>query len=355
MNVEKEFLGTSTDGKSIDLYTLTNTHHVILKVMTYGGTIVSLFVPDRQGNFTDVVLGFDRFEGFMNEQNPYFGALIGRYANRIAHGKFTLDGVEYTLAQNNGVNHLHGGLKGFDKVVWNARERVSETQGSVELAYRSQDGEEGYPGTLSVTVIYTLTDDNTITIEYSAETDQKTIVNLTNHAYFNLAGAASGKDILNHELMLVADHFTPGDAGLIPTGEIRSVKGTPMDFTQSMPIGARIHAEDDQLQAAGGYDHNWVLNREGKSLALAARLYEPTSGRVMEVSTTEPGIQFYSGNFLDGSLTGKGNTIYRKHAGLCLETQHFPDSPNHQEFPSTVLAPGERYTQTTTYSFSVVK
>ena len=361
MKVEKEAFGTLTDGTVVDLYTLTNTHNVILKLMTYGGTIVSLIVPDHQGNLADVVLGFERFEHFVNPQNPYFGAIIGRYANRIARGKFMLDGIEYTLAQNNGVNHLHGGLKGFDKVVWNAREHVSETsrpelaegQGSVKLSYISQDGEEGYPGTLTVTVIYTLTDDNALKIEYSAETDQKTVVNLTNHAYFNLAGAASGQDILNHELMLVADQFTPGDAGLIPTGELRSVKGTPMDFTQSMPIGARIQASNEQLQAAGGYDHNWVLNSHGKSLALAARLYEPTSGRVMDVHTTEPGIQFYSGNFLDGSITGKGGIVYHKHAGLCLETQHFPDSPNHPEFPSTILAPGERYTQTTVYAFSV--
>lgn len=353
MNIEKEVFGTLSDGTVVDLYTLTNTHNVTLKLMTYGGTVVSLVVPDRQGNLADIVLGFDQFEPFATDLNPYFGALIGRYANRIAYGKFTLDGVEYTLAQNNGVNHLHGGLKGFDKVIWDAQKRISGSQGSVEFSYMSRNGEEGYPGTLTVSVTYTLDDDNTLKIEYSAETDQKTVVNLTNHSYFNLTGAASGEDILNHELMLAADHFTPGDAGLIPTGEIRSVQGTPMDFTQSLPIGARIEAENEQLQAAGGYDHNWVLKNQDGSLALAARLYEPASGRLMEVHTTEPGIQFYSGNFLDGSITGKGNTVYRKHAGLCLETQHFPDSPNHPEFPSTVLAPGERYTQTTVYAFSV--
>lgn len=353
MKIEKVVFGTLADGTTVDMFTLTNKHNMALKVMTYGGTIVSLCAPDRHGALEDVVLGYDRFDDIVTKPNPYFGAIIGRYANRIANGRFCLDGVEYTLARNNGTNHLHGGARGFDKVLWNAKERVGKTQGSVELSYLSEDGEEGYPGTLRVTVIYTLNDDNVVKIEYVAETDKKTVVNLTNHAYFNLAGAVSGTNILNHELMLCADYFTPGDAGLIPTGELRRVPGTPMDFTRPMRIGARIQAQDEQLQAAGGYDHNWVLNKQGKSLALAARLYEPTSGRMMEVHTTEPGIQFYSGNFLDESITGKGRTAYHKHAGLCLETQHYPNSPNQPEFPSTVLEPGKHYTQTTTYSFSV--
>lgn len=353
MKIEQIVFGTLADGTRVDLFTLTNKNNMVLKVTTYGGTIVSLCAPDRHGASEDIVLGYDRLEDFITKPNPYFGAIIGRYANRIANGCFRLDDVEYTLAQNNGVNHLHGGTRGFDKVVWDAKEMVGKTQGSVELSYLSEDGEEGYPGTLQATVTYTLSDDNVVKIAYLAETDKKTVVNLTNHTYFNLTGAASGMNILNHELMVCADYFTLGDAGLIPTGEFRRVTDTPMDFTRPMRIGARIQAQDEQLQAAGGYDHNWVLREQGESPALAARLYEPTSGRVMEVHTTEPGLQFYTGNFLDGSITGKGNIVYHKHAGLCLETQHYPNSPNQPAFPSTLLEPGQHYTQTTTYSFSV--
>lgn len=353
MNIEKVLFGTLADGATVDVLTLTNKNKMTLKVSTYGGTIVSLCAPDRHGALEDVVLGYDNLNDIVTKPNPYFGAIIGRYANRIAKGRFCLDGVEYSLAQNDGVNHLHGGKRGFDKVVWSAQERVGDAQGSVELSYISTDGEEGYPGTLRVTVLYTLSDDNVVTLAYLAETDQKTVVNFTNHAYFNLAGAASGTNILDHDLMLCAEYFTPGDAGLIPTGEFRRVTGTPLDFTEPMRIGARIQARDDQLHAAGGYDHNWVVKQQGESLAFAARLSEPTSGRVLDVHTTEPGIQFYSGNFLDGSITGKGGTVYHKHAGLCLETQHYPNSPNRPEFPSTVLEPGKHYTQTTTYAFSV--
>ncbi|MDY0094743.1 MAG: aldose epimerase family protein [Candidatus Vecturithrix sp.] len=354
MKIEKAAFGTLTDGTIIDLFTLTNKNNMSLKLMTYGGTIVSLCVPDRHGELEDVVLGYAELDDFVTRPNPYFGAIIGRYANRIANGRFCFNGVEYSLALNDGINHLHGGKRGFDKASWNAQEIAGKTQGSVALSYVSTDGEEGYPGTLQVTVTYTLNDENVVKIEYIAKTDKKTVVNLTNHSYFNLAGAASGKDILDHELTLGADYFTPGDAGLIPTGELRHVTGTPMDFTQPMRIGARIHTPDDQLQAAGGYDHNWVVKKQDKPLAFAARLSEPTSGRVMDVHTTEPGIQFYSGNFLDGSITGKSHRVYHKHAGLCLETQHFPNSPNQADFPSTVLEPGAQYIQTTTYSFSVM-
>ena len=352
MNIKKQMFGTLPDGIQVDLYTLTNDNGVTAKVTNYGGIIVSLTVPDRKGNLEDVVLGYDTLREYTTNNNAYLGALIGRYGNRIAYGTFTLQGVEYTLARNDGVNHLHGGMKGFDKVVWDAQEMSCDDGVGVKLTYLNKDGEEGYPGNLNVTVLYTLTNENALKIEYSATTDKATVLNLTNHSYFNLAGATSGKEILSHELMLNADRFTPGDEGLIPTGELRSVKETPMDFTQPTAIGARIHDRYEPLIAAGGYDHNWVINTADGSLALAARVYESTSGRVMDVYTTEPGIQFYTGNFLDGSMTGKGNIVYGKHTGLCLETQHFPNSPNIPEFPSTILAPGKTYTQTTIYSFS---
>lgn len=353
MNIQKQDFGKLPDGMSVDLYTLENDNGVIAKIITYGGIVVSLMVPDKHGKFDDVVLGYETLDGYM-ANTPYFGAIIGRYGNRIAKGKFSLNGVEYPLAQNNGKHHLHGGLKGFDQVVWEAVTFTHDDSVGLNLTYLSEDDEEGYPGNLHVTVIYTLTNNNALQIEYTATTDKDTVVNLTNHSYFNLAGAMSGRDIREHEIMLTADRFTPGDEGLIPTGELRSVKGTPMDFTQSTAIGARIHDEYDQLIIAGGYDHNWVLNsRSDRSLALAARVYEPTTGRTMEVHTTEPGIQLYTGNFLDGSITGKGNVVYHKYAGLCLETQHFPDSPNQPGFPSTVLTPDEEYTQTTIYRFSV--
>jgi len=344
MSIEKRPFGKTADGKSVDLYTLTNANGLKADIMTYGGIVTSLHVPDRNGNFADIVLGCDSLDEYI-KGTAYFGALIGRYGNRIAEGKFSLDGVEYMLAKNNGPNHLHGGIKGFDKVVWDAEAIEENGAPGLKLTYLSKDGEEGYPGNLKCTVIYTLTNNDELKISYEAETDKATVINLTHHGYFNLAGHDSG-DILGHELMLTADNFTPVDEGLIPTGQIKPVKGTPMDFTNPMPIGSRI------AEVKGGYDHNYVLNNSDGSLALAASVYEPKSGRVMEIFTTEPGIQFYSGNFLDGSIKGKGAT-YNRHSGLCLETQHFPDSPNKPRFPSVVLRPGEKYTQTTVHKFSV--
>lgn len=335
----------------MDIYTLTNKNGLRTDITSYGGIVMSLYVPDKAGQLTDVVLGFDKVDDY-RQAHPYFGALIGRYGNRIAQGKFTLNGVEYTLAQNNGSNSLHGGLKGFDKVVWQASSLDTPAGPALELTYLSRDGEEGYPGNLSVKVVYTLTHQNELRLDYQATTDQDTAVNLTHHSYFNLAGAGQG-DILDHELTLEADKFTPVDETQIPMGELRPVTGTPFDFTQSTPIGQRIHQDDEQLKFGLGYDHNWVLNSSGGSLALAARVSEPGSGRVMEVWTTEPGIQFYSGNFLDGSITGKGGKAYGQRAGFCLETQHFPDSPNQPNFPSTVLKAGQTYTSTTVYKFLV--
>jgi len=350
MNIEKQAFGKTADGTPVDLYTLTNTNGLEARISNYGGIVVSLTVPDRHGNQGDVTLGFDTLEGYIRN-NLYFGCIVGRYANRIAKGRFTLSGVEYTLAQNDGENHLHGGTRGFDKVVWEAEAVEGDDSVGLELTYLSKDGEEGYPGNLSVEVIYNLTDSNELRIEYAATTDEVTIVNLTNHAYFNLDGAMS-RDILGHELMINADRFTPVDENLIPTGELRSVKGTPMDFTQPMRIGARIAQDDEQLGFGSGYDHNWVLNNWSGSLALAARVYEPTTGRVMEVHTTEPGLQFYTGNLLNGSAIGKGGKAYKKHCAFCLEAQHFPDAPNKPHFPSPILRPGETYAQTTIYRFS---
>jgi aldose 1-epimerase len=350
MGIEKQPFGKTPDGTSVDLYTLTNDNGMIVKIMNYGGTVTSLIVPDRNGKMGDVVLGYDNLDGYL-KNNPYFGSIIGRYANRIAKGRFILNGIEYKLAQNNGENHLHGGIKGFDKVVWNAKEVKTGNGVGVELSYLSKDGEEGYPGNLSVTVTYILTNNNELKINYLATTDKDTVVNLTHHSYFNLAGAGEG-DILGHELMINADKFTPVDKNLIPTGELRSVKGTPMDFTQPTPIGARINQEDEQLIFGKGYDHNWVLNLVDGALTRVARVYEPKTGRVMEVFTTEPGMQFYSGNFLDGTITGKGGKVYYQRYGFCLETQHFPDSPNKPQFPSTVLKPGQTYKTTTIYQFS---
>ena len=343
MDIKKQAFGKTEDGKSVDLYTLTNANGLKAEIITFGGIITSLQVPDRNGKFADIVLGCDSVNDYA-KKSPYFGALIGRFGNRIAKGKFTLDGVEYKLATNNGPNHLHGGIKGFDKVVWKAKSMQTKEGPSLKLTYKSRDGEEGYPGNLSCTVVYTLTNNNELKISYEAKTDKATIVNLTHHSYFNLGGHNSG-DILGHELQIFADHFTPVDKDLIPTGEIKPVKGTPMDFTKPMAIGSRIK------QVEGGYDHNYVLNSSDGSLALAASVYEPKSGRVMEVFTTEPGIQFYTGNFLDGSIKGKGTT-YNKHAGFCLEAQHFPDSPNEPKFPPVVLRPGEKYTQLTVHKFS---
>ena len=352
MKLDTQAFGQTRSGEAVSLYTLRNDHGNVVSITNYGGIIVSWLVPDRRGTADDVLLGFDTLEGFLGV-HPYFGALIGRFGNRIAEGKFTLNGVEYTLAQNNGTNHLHGGFKGFDKVVWDAKEIRSAERVGVELRYLSKDGEEGYPGNLSLAVVYALTNDNALTIDYTATTDKDTVLNLTNHAYFNLLGAASGKDVLGHELTLYADAFTPVDAKLIPTGELRRVSGTPLDFTSPMAIGARIRQDDEQLRLGGGYDHNFVITRKGAGLARAARVYEPTTGRVLEVETTEPGVQLYTGNFLDSSpITGKKNVVYCKHAGFCLETQHFPNSPNCASFPTTVLKPGDTYRQTTIYRCS---
>jgi aldose 1-epimerase len=351
--VTKEAFGTTRDGKSVDVYTLTNAHGIEVRAMTYGGIIISLRVPDKDGQFADVALGYDNLEGYLTA-SPHFGAIIGRYGNRIAKGRFTLDGKEYTLATNDGPNHLHGGVKGFDKVVWQAESFQTKDGVGVVFTYTSPDGEEGYPGNLSTQVTYTLTDQNELIFDYQATTDKATPVNLTQHTYFNLAGDAK-RDILGHELMLNADHFTPVDKTLIPTGEIRSVKGTPLDFTKATAVGARINDKDGQLIFGRGYDHNFVLTRKGNGLSLAARVYEPTTGRVMEVYTTEPGVQFYSGNFLDGTITGKQGHVYKQRYGFCLETQHFPDSPNKPNFPSTILRPGQTYHSRSAYKFSVEK
>jgi aldose 1-epimerase len=343
--------GTMPDGKPVEQFTLTNANGIELKAIGYGGIITSLRVPDRAGKLDDVVLGFDRLENYLQD-HPFFGAIIGRYGNRIAKAQFTLAGQTYKLAANNGPNHLHGGVKGFDKVMWD----VAPVSGSNALAFTrtSADGEEGYPGNLRVRVTYTLTDKNELVVEYTATTDKPTPVNLTQHSYFNLAGQASG-DILGHQLMLNADRYTPVDGTLIPTGELAPVAGTPFDFRKPTAIGARINGSHPQLKAGGGYDHNWVLNRQGSGLQLAARVVEPKTGRTLDIATTEPGIQFYSGNFLDGKLTGKAGAVYRHRTGFCLETQHFPDSPNQPTFPSTILKPGEEYRTRTVFTFGVSK
>lgn len=343
---EVEF-GNLPDGGVAKLITLKNSNGVEVAITNYGAIVQKIVVPDRRGQFEDVVLGYDTLEGYLGE-HPYFGAVVGRYGNRIAKGKFSIGDAEYTLATNNGPNALHGGLKGFDKVLWTLL--PDDSKDSVTLRYVSADGEEGYPGRLTATVVYTLTDENALQIDYSATTDKPTPVNLTNHSYFNLAGAGNG-DILDHELQIVADHITPVDSTLIPNGDLQPVEGTPFDFRQPTAIGARIDGDSQQLEFGLGYDHNWVLARRTEGLELAASLYEPSSGRLMQVLTTEPGLQFYSGNFLDGSNVGKGGMVYRHRYGLCLETQHFPDSPNQPDFPSTVLLPGEVYESSTVYRF----
>ena len=339
-------------GKPIEQVTLTNSHGLQLTAISYGGTITSLKVPDKNGRVADVVLGFDSpAQYFADPPPPFFGAIIGRYGNRIAKGKFALEGKTYTLATNNGPNHLHGGNKGFDKVLWNI-ETPKDGQASAVFTRKSPDGEEGYPGNLSVRFVYTLTDKDELVIEYHATTDKATPVNLTNHSYFNLAGEGSG-DILGHELMINADRYTPVDDTLIPTGQLAPVAGTPFDFRKPTAIGARIEQNDQQIKNGKGYDHNWVLNRPGAGLQLAARLTDPKSGRTMEVRTTEPGLQFYSGNFLDGTIKGKHGHVYGHRNGLCLETQHYPDSPNQKTFPSTILRPGQSYDSKTIYAFGV--
>ncbi len=343
MPITKKHFGTTRDGAKVLLYTLNNGQGFELSVITYGGAITSLKTPDRDGNFGDIVLGYETLEAYTS--NPrYFGALIGRHGNRIAQGKFRLNGVDYQLPQNNGANHLHGGFNGFDKRVWTAKEDGEVLQ----LSYFSKDGEENYPGNLTAEVDFRLLD-NELRIDYRATTDRDTLVNLTNHSYFNLKGNGT---ILDHELTLNADRFTPVSKDLIPTGEIKTVAGTPMDFHRGKAIGSQITEGYDQLGFTGGYDHNFVLNDYDGSLKFAVRLYEPSTGRVLEMLTTQPGMQFYSGNFLDGTLTGRNGIAYVKYAGLCLEPQHFPDAPNHAHFPSTVLRPGEEYKQTTIYHFS---
>lgn len=348
--------GKTPEGVEVELYTLTNKSGMEAAITTYGGAVVSLKVPDRHGTLEDVVLGYDSLDGYVNDK-VYFGAIIGRYGNRIGHAKFTLGGKTYTLAKNNGENTLHGGIKGFNKALWTAKEIPAKDGQGLELTYLSKDGEEGFPGNLHVRVVYTLTDSNELKIEYSATTDKDTVVNLTNHSYFNLLGVGQGTgDVLGHVLMIEADKFTPVDSGLIPTGELRDVAGTPFDFRKPTLIGARINDDNQQLKLAGGYDHNFVLRRKmGEPISLAARVVEQASGRVLEVWTTEPGMQLYTGNFLDGSIHGKGGVVYAKHMAFCLETQHFPDSPNHPKFPTTELKPGERYHTTTIYKFSVQK
>ncbi len=343
MNVTREPFGSLPDGTAVEIFTLTNGKGVKARLMTYGAILVSLEAPDRNGRPADVVLGYETLDGYV-KKSPYFGAIVGRYGNRIAKGRFTLDGATYALAVNDGENHLHGGLKGFDKVVWKADPIRTADAVGVRFSYLSKDGEEGYPGSLDVTVDYTLNEADELSITYAATTDKATPVNLTHHSYWNLNGAKT--DILGHTLELAADRFTPVDKGLIPTGVLAPVKGTAMDFTAPMEIGSRI------AKVEGGYDHNYVLNRTGAGLVFAARVSDPESGRVMEVRTTEPGIQFYTGNFLDGTITGKAGIVYRKHFGLCLETQHFPDSPNHLDFPSTILRPGHTLRSLTVYKFS---
>tara|TARA_B100000609_G_scaffold199644_1_gene205387 strand:+ start:11101 stop:12276 length:1176 start_codon:yes stop_codon:yes gene_type:complete len=336
-----EEFGKMPDGTPVQLYTLENASGMQVSITNYGGTVTSIVVPDKEGIMENVVLGFDNLDDYL-AGTPYFGAIIGRYGNRIGKATFSLDGETYELNANDGDNHLHGGNVGFDKVLWNAEIGDNNT---ITFSYLSEDGEEGYPGNLDITVVYTLTDANELKIDYEAVTDKATPVNLTNHSYFNLSGDPESL-ILDHELMMDADGYTPVDAGLIPTGEIAEVEGTPFDFTEPYEIGARI---DD---VEGGYDHNWVLNESAEEMPVVATLHDPQTGRFMEVLTTEPGLQFYSGNFLDGTLTGSDGSVYNKHAALCLETQHFPDSPNKPEFPSTILNPGETYSTSTIYRFS---
>ncbi len=337
--LQKSSFGALPDGTTVDLYTLTNSAGVTAKIITYGTIITELHVPDRTGKDVDVVLGFDNLGPYL-QKHPYFGCTVGRYANRIAGGQFKLYGKSYQMVVNNGPNHLHGGLKGFDKVVWKA---TPENDNAVKFSYRSVDGEEGYPGNLDVTVLMTLTDENELRIDYTAVTDQATPINLTNHSYFNLAGR--GK-ILDHVLMLAANEYTPVDQNSIPTGEIKPVRGTPMDFTSPHAIGSRLS------EVGIGYDHNYVVNRGGAGLALTARAHEPQTGLTLETHTTQPGVQFYTANYLDGSLTGKYGVVYEKHTGFCLETQHFPDSVNHPNFPSSILRPGQTFHQSTVYRFT---
>lgn len=342
--IAKASFGKGSLGQAIDLYTMRNAKGTEVAVTNFGGIVTSIKTKDRAGKLDEITLGFDTLEGYFGT-HPYFGALIGRYANRIANAAFELNGVTYKLAANNGPNHLHGGTKGFDKGVWEARAGMD----TLELNYRSRDGEEGYPGNLSVRVVYSLSDEDVFRIDYTASTDRDTVVNLSNHAYFNLAG---GGDVLGHELMINADKFTPVDDKLIPTGVLKPVKGTPFDFTKPAAIGARIEQKDEQLKFGGGYDHNYVLNGAAGTMRVAAEVYEPQTGRVLTVSTDQPGVQLYTGNFLDGSLKGHGGKVIPRRGALCLETQHFPDSPNKPAFPSTLLKPSAEFRSSTTWQFS---
>jgi aldose 1-epimerase len=348
-NMQKQEFGKLKDGQTADLYVLSNKHGMEAAITNFGATLVSLKVPDKSGKAGDVVQGYDNVSAYENGK-AFFGATVGRYGNRIAHAKFTLDGVTYTLPKNDGDNHLHGV---FNKVMWEAKDVSTAAGQALELSYLSKDGEEGYPGNLSVKVVFTLpTGENALKIDYTATTDKDTVLNLTHHSYFNLAGQGSG-DILQHQLTMHASKFTPVDSTLIPTGELRAVSKTPFDFSKATAIGARINQDDEQLKFGKGYDHNWVLDRKAAgSPSLAAEVYDPQSGRVVQVWTTEPGVQFYSGNFLDGTIQGKEGRTYGHRAALCLETQHFPDSPNHPDFPSTVLKPGQNFRSTTIYKFS---
>jgi aldose 1-epimerase len=342
--------GSLPSGEPIDLFTLRNSRGMEASITNYGGRLVTLKVPDRAGDSEDIVLGFDSLEGYLSP-NPYFGALVGRFANRIANGQFELGGQTYTLLKNNGPNALHGGAKGFDKVRWKAAVATSNGSPALELRYLSKDGEEGYPGNLDVLVTYSLSEDNILRIDYAATTDRDTVLNLTNHSYFNLAGHAHG-NILDQRVTLNAGRFTPVGSNLIPTGDLRNVEGTPFDFRQAAPIGARIDANDEQIQFGKGYDHNFVLDRPDNGLSAAARVHDPHSGRIMEVLTTQPGMQFYTGNHIHGEINGKGGAVYGARGGFCCETQRFPDAPNQPKFPSAALKPGERYRETTAFRFS---
>ena len=348
--ITKDAFGTAPDGQAVDIYTLSNAKGAQARIMTYGGVVQSLSVPDKHGNFADVVLGYDNLDGYLDKKTPYFGALIGRYGNRIGGAKFTLEGQTYTLAANNGVNSLHGGLKGFDKVVWTATPSLGVDGPALTLTYLSKDGEEGFPGNLQVKAVYTLTEDNALKLEYTATTDKATVVNLTHHSYFNLAGAGNG-NILKHVVYIKGDSTTPVDSGLIPTGEIKPVDGTPFDFRTPTAIGARINDPDPVLQYGPGYDHNWIINKAPGEYALMARVVEPTSGRTLEVWSDEPALQFYAGNFLDGTITGKGGKVYKHRSAFCMEPQHYPDSPNKPNFPNVVLKPGETYHNIIVYKF----
>ena len=351
--ITKEAFGKTTDSTPVDLYTLVNAKGSSVKITNFGGIVVAICVPDRDGKLGDVALGYDKLEDYL-KATPYFGALIGRYGNRIAKGKFTLDGKEYTLAVNNGPNALHGGKLGFDKVVWKATPKVTRAGATLTLEYLSKDGEEGYPGNLNVKAVYTWTNKNELKLDFTATTDKDTIVNLTNHSYFNLAGAGSG-DVLKHEVQINSTKLVPVDSTLIPTGELKPVAGTPFDFTTPHAIGERIGANDEQIKFGGGYDHCWALDKADGKLNVAAMVTEPTTGRVLEVLTTEPGLQFYTGNFLDGSNIGKGGKAYQFRNAFCMEPEHYPDSPNKPQFPSCVLKPGQTYKHTMVYRFTVKK